>query len=285
MDTKSPFANSVIIFADEFQAGRGQNIDSTIVYSFRFLWCKSGYGDVTVNNRRFHLQPGSYVIMPWKHTVSYKADSRQPFHLSSIHIIPNHDHNTPVEFIVAHGKEHRLSKNLARKNGELQLFSEIMTGEIFKRKALIHLTAYVFEAFNNNATRNELLMRMLAKCMLLELTREETAAENNAYTGEINSLQLFVKSRIHQQVSLQNLVEFSCLSASTIGRLFVKSTGLTPVQWILKIKMDEAKRLLDDTKYSSREVGERIGIKDPYYFSKLFKKKCGSTPIVYRKRS
>jgi len=86
-------------------------------------------------------------------------------------------------------------------------------------------------------------------------------------------------------LSLSHLVEFTKLSPSTVGRLFRTHLHTTPVAWITKMKMEKAKLLLRARRLSVAEVAAQVGIPDPYYFSKCFKKETGSAPLAYRRQT
>ena len=52
--------------------------------------------------------------------------------------------------------------------------------------------------------------------------------------------------------------------------------------WVLQVKMERARVLLRTRRLSVAEVGAAVGIADPYYFSKCFKKVIGQSPQAYR---
>lgn len=58
--------------------------------------------------------------------------------------------------------------------------------------------------------------------------------------------------------------------------------GLTPNQYINRLKVEKAKSMLASTNDKIAAIAEQIGIDDPTYFSKLFRQNEGMTPIEYR---
>lgn len=68
-----------------------------------------------------------------------------------------------------------------------------------------------------------------------------------------------------------------------LSHTFTRYTGMTLKQYILKLKMDEANRLLYDTNLSITEVAQAIGYRDVHNFSRFYKKYTGITPSDYRK--
>lgn len=62
-----------------------------------------------------------------------------------------------------------------------------------------------------------------------------------------------------------------------------KQTGMTPMQYIISVRMDNAQRLLSCPDYNVTEVASIVGYDNPLYFSRLFKKQIGLSPTDYRK--
>lgn len=68
-----------------------------------------------------------------------------------------------------------------------------------------------------------------------------------------------------------------------LNRVFQKMTGYTIINYLNSLRISKAKDLLDTTPIKISEAGYLVGIDDPYYFSKLFKKYAGITPSQYIK--
>jgi AraC-like DNA-binding protein len=70
-----------------------------------------------------------------------------------------------------------------------------------------------------------------------------------------------------------------------MGRLFRRHLGCTPLAYVQRTQMEHAARLLATTDLPAKEIGRQVGIGDPYYFSKLFRKVRGETATAYRHRA
>jgi len=68
-----------------------------------------------------------------------------------------------------------------------------------------------------------------------------------------------------------------------LRRLFQQATGRTPVGYLAELRIAEARRLLKVGGLSVKQVAARVGIPDPYYFSRVFKKITGRRPSAYLK--
>lgn len=67
------------------------------------------------------------------------------------------------------------------------------------------------------------------------------------------------------------------------GISFKQYVGLSPARYIQSLRIVNAQRLLERTKYSIGEVSEIVGYDNPLYFSRVFKKETGLSPAQYRK--
>ena len=65
-------------------------------------------------------------------------------------------------------------------------------------------------------------------------------------------------------------------------KIFKEETGVTPVEYLLDIRIEKAKDLLLHN-FAVNEVANKVGFPDPYYFSKVFKKKTGISPKDYKR--
>jgi AraC-like DNA-binding protein len=66
-------------------------------------------------------------------------------------------------------------------------------------------------------------------------------------------------------------------------RVFRQSTGLPPRQYLLNLKINMAKQLMEDQGLKLSAVARKAGFEDPYYFSRLFKQKTGISPSLWRR--
>lgn len=95
------------------------------------------------------------------------------------------------------------------------------------------------------------------------------------------------KRMLPQFVRLQKRPSFYanrlCISEVYMSEAVKKSTGMTPSEWINATVIMEAKRLLRSTILSVKEIAHELGFEDHTYFSRLFKKSVGLTPLEFRK--
>ena len=87
-----------------------------------------------------------------------------------------------------------------------------------------------------------------------------------------------------RRASIGDYAERLGVSAGTLYRAVKRSTGKTPLAWIDEAVVSEAKALLSHTDLTVNEIAARVGILDPSYFSRFFRKQVGLTPIDFREK-
>jgi AraC-like DNA-binding protein len=86
-------------------------------------------------------------------------------------------------------------------------------------------------------------------------------------------------------ICLKMLADECCLSPNYFHRIFRKNFGSTPFDYILKMRMEEALRLLIYTEKSIKEIAYNLGYEDEAYFSRMFSKNYDESPGRYRKNN
>lgn len=93
----------------------------------------------------------------------------------------------------------------------------------------------------------------------------------------------YMKSNFKEPVDRNRLAEFLALSPSYYSTMFRKRTGYSPIQYLTKIRLDEAKRLLRSTRLTVAEVAAETGFADSFYFARVFAGETGLSPSEFRK--
>ncbi len=119
--------------------------------------------------------------------------------------------------------------------------------------------------------------------MLGRFSRKNILSVEKASSVEIEKATAYFHEHYNENINIEAYVESMCISNSSFFRKFKLYTGMTPLQYILDIRLSNAKRLLETTDYSINEIALIIGYDNALYFSRLFHKHVGVSPKEYRK--
>ncbi len=94
----------------------------------------------------------------------------------------------------------------------------------------------------------------------------------------------YIETHVSDTADLNLLSAELAISVAALSRLFKDYTGMTPYQYWIHAKINRAKEILTLGDVSIKEIAWQIGVADPYYFSRLFKKKTGCCPSEWGDR-
>lgn len=154
---------------------------------------------------------------------------------------------------------------------------------------------YVTKPFNtkvllarcNAIVRNK--HRLLSQYIAMSDKSSKTVAPETVLDGEDKELLERCKEVIREKLSDEDLDVTMLADALRVGRnklyrTLKKGTGLTPGEFILKLKLEEAVRILKTTDVSIKELSVMCGFSSPRYFSRVFKSVLGVVPQEFRKK-
>lgn len=92
----------------------------------------------------------------------------------------------------------------------------------------------------------------------------------------------FLRVRCGEMATVSDAAEYVGLTEKYLCKLFKEQLGVTPVGFLQQLRAERAAQLLVSTSLSVAEIAESIGIPDPTYFSRFFKRRQGCSPSEYR---
>ena len=92
----------------------------------------------------------------------------------------------------------------------------------------------------------------------------------------------YIHANYHQEIVLSEIAEAAFLSEYHFAHLFKKVTGLTPNNYLIAVRLEQAKKLLAETDESIANVSLAVGYTSQSHFTKVFRNFTGLTPAKYR---
>lgn len=128
-------------------------------------------------------------------------------------------------------------------------------------------------------------LSLLLRELFLLISRQTPigiSSQNRMLQKEMEEATQYFSEHFTEEISIEQYAMDKHLSTSWFIRSFKRYNGVTPMQYILNLRITNAKTLLRTTTYSVAEVASIVGYDNPLYFSRLFKKQTGLPPSEFR---
>lgn len=192
--------------------------------------------------------------------------------------------NTSVQFLVLAIEPillQQIGQDLVNPD-RIELIPHFMT----QQDALIHgIITALKEELESDKLGGYLLIDSLKTTLAIHLLRNycTTQPKLSSYADGLSKANLqkvkeYINANLHQDLKLTDLAAISQISPYHFLRLFKQSLGITPHQYILQCRIEQAKYLLQHTELSIAEVANRVGFCDQSHLTRYFKRIVGVTP-------
>jgi AraC-like DNA-binding protein len=241
--------------------GRQRGADQHIL-----IYCLEGRGRAKIGSAEYNVEQGEFFIVPMKKPHIYQADESNPWTIFWVHF-----RGTSADALVSmFEKKHLGFKRFVKSNQQpLSLFHEI------------------YGQLERGYSEDNLIYANMSFChFLVSLIFNEKlpGASDNHDKNDIDRAIDFLSERIDHMLSLDDIAAEVNLSTAHFSYLFKKKTGFSPIEYFNHLKIQKACQYLLFTELRIKEIGEKVGISDPYYFSRVFTKVMGMSPKEYKRK-
>ncbi len=220
----------------------------------RIYFTLNGLGHVCANGRRYDLLPNTVCILPTGLEIAYDCPhtmSQIFFHLQvkkDGHDLFQSCHSPLFYDIGAAELAHLKTAIKSDRLTEAQKVVSLLRG-------------YILRAFDDYGV---------------------TDSPKKWLSAPMREVLAFIDSHLSARLTVETLTSHFNLSRSKLQRDFKQTLGVTPKEYIHTLLFVKAEHLLFNTTYSIKEISDRLGFCDQFYFSKCFLQKYGSAPLQYK---
>lgn len=108
--------------------------------------------------------------------------------------------------------------------------------------------------------------------------------KSNIYRKEVLRITEILQENVENKITLDRLAQEVNMNVNYLCRVFKQDTGRSIVQYMNELKINKAIELLKLPDTRIKEVASQVGIDDPFYFNRVFKKVVGLSPSDFRKK-
>lgn len=141
------------------------------------------------------------------------------------------------------------------------------------------LRTHLVKSDNFILEENALLMQIIS------ILAQSSNPSKPAIRKDILHAMEYMKSHLSEDFSVEQYAASVNLSSSRFSHLFTKTVGISPHQYLTRLRLEWAQTYLRDSTMSIAEISDTVGFSDPLYFSRLFSKTYGLSPKAYRDNS
>ncbi|ANE49089.1 AraC family transcriptional regulator [Paenibacillus swuensis] len=227
----------------------------------------NGKGKYHCMGREYKLAQGdSFFIFPGD-LVHYEADADEPWEYCWIGFR-------------GHAADEMLSKMY------ITAQRPVVSGRSLRKLRL--LNNRILQSLQRGDSNCDLIAGGYMRLLLAEYAGKKA---NNPTEGETPSTMIqqqveqairWITLQYYQPISIENMAQSLGYHRTHLSKMFKQHTGFSPMNYLLKVRMERAKLLLQNERLTVDQVASSVGFPDSLYFSKQFKKWFGSSPTDYR---
>ena len=231
------------------------------IEEYILLYCMDGCGKIIVENQEYMLGANEVFCIPRYKKHSYCADEEKPWSIFWIHLKGEDTAYFPLDS--------------CRK---VKFVSQT------EQNRMIYLFSLLFRVMEENYTiGNFIYISNTLSLILAEIYNREKRSEVLQPNKHVTNIIKFMYLHLDKNLSIKQLTDEFGLSKSYLNKVFKECTKLATMEFYLHIKMEEACKFLRMQDSYVYEVAQKLGYKDPFHFSKNFKKVIGVSPKEYQR--
>lgn len=135
---------------------------------------------------------------------------------------------------------------------------------------------------------SEIILKKLLESVMVHILRNNELSIKDAGVqvkhDEIDQIQEYIRENYGQKITLDQLSDYVGINKYYLIRLFKQKTGLSPIDYLIHVRLSEAEKLLAQTNITISNISDEVGFHSPSHFSKTFKESNHCTPSAYRKK-
>lgn len=228
---------------------------------FLLVLVKEGYGTYLSSKEKVRLSPGKLIVMFPNEIIHYVVDKKSLWSIAWIGVYGS--------MVYSFFKKMGITpKNPVFDVGNIDALSNVLE-EIYQKS--------FSEDENDKIYIISLLYRFFSH--LLSESNQKTSMDFVAETKNI------IEYNYDKNINVKSIANSLHVNPCYLSRKFKDRYGVLPKEYILDIRLDNAKRMLKKTNLRINEIASSVGFADSLYFSRFFKEKTGMNPTDYKKFS
>jgi AraC family transcriptional regulator of arabinose operon len=230
------------------------------------MLCVAGHGYVEIKGQRTRLSKDHFLIIPRDTPHTYWASDDDPWSTYWVHF---------------------RGENAAYYVDRIPRPGQPIPVEATAREEAVRLFRHCLDALHDGYGLPTLIYAAQSTQHILSLLLYRNKSlpsdqRSGPRRSKIEAAIEYMQEHLTENLRLQDFASVAGMSVSHFSERFRRQTGQSPMAYFIHLRMRLACRLLDLSGKTVKAVALQIGYRDPYYFSRIFKKSMGISPDKYR---
>ena len=228
-----------------------------------------GQATIKINNEIYHAGPNSLFLIKRGCSHEFSVDSESG--LKTLELKFEADGEEALRLISF------ISTYLEDKNGQFfGLFTNIVIEGYQK--------LFSYKELSNAMLLTVLSLMARNSQSLLPYPQNESSTRRTTYSKLLQDVTEFICKNINRKYSMPELAKECGYNQDFLYRMIKKETGLTAIQFVKKVKYDQARKMIQHTELSLSEIAWNLGFGSLQYFSRFFHEHAGISPSDYMEK-
>ncbi|MNB81772.1 Arabinose operon regulatory protein [compost metagenome] len=259
--------NLHVLFAGESQTLPVHQAGPKIYDYYLLHFIESGCGLFTTEHRKYELGPGDCFLIHPGQLVSYVSDRQQPWRYRWAAFT-----GAGADSLVLQAGFAPQQPVLSTAEGTvIPVALEGMMQAFYANKDSAHLTSLGY------------LYLVIGEATERHLSASRLPGAESQVKRTVKQMIHYMASQYAHPVSIEQMCASLGYNRAYLSRIFKQETGLSPVTYLLKLRIEKSRQLLRERpELSVEQVAASVGLTDALYFSRQFKRFCAQSPTAYR---
>ncbi|UNX56163.1 AraC family transcriptional regulator [Georgenia sp. TF02-10] len=224
--------------------------------------CVAGQGVCSLRSGRHRVTQGHALVLPPGEPHGYEADPADPWTIWWMHVVGD------------------AVPGLLAATGASAARPVVRLGD---PPRVVSLLNTVLRRMEHDETTSSLVAAAGAAWHALALVAAYRRAPAPGGSDPVESVLEYLRANLSERISVPELAEMAGLSQSHFAARFRRATGFGVLEYQTRLRMAEARELLDTTDRSVSSIAAQVGYSDPLYFTRQFGRIHSVSPSAYRR--
>ncbi len=262
-ESANPILHHLLLtWAGCYIRARGHQVQRRVLPDYVMIYCVEGRGWLQLGQGQWPISKGTVFVCPPGTAHSYGADVQEPWTKYWLHfcggLAPHYMEQ--LGFTADQPVQH-VGENAKILTGIQDVFHSLEPG--YSQSHLLMATAHLQSilAYMHSLIRSQVPQRAVDAAAVIA----------------------FMLDNVGGTLTLDEIAAYANVSKYHLVRVFKETTGYTPMDYYIRLKMQRACQLLESSAVTVGSIAAALGFNSPYYFSTTFKRVIGQSPQQYRR--